>query len=106
MSAATGGSSPPICRPSGTGSDRPRRAGLGNSRGWGRRVEGLIFFGLAVQGSVSVLTYIACMPVAPWFTPTAKLAWALLYPAQVLMLGVVVIQAFEMAELLWIRHWA
>lgn len=64
--------------------------------------EGLLFFGLATQATASVLIYTTCLLAVPWLTPGTKWLFAAIIPAQALMLTILLINAYEMTELLWI----
>ncbi len=69
------------------------------------RFEGLAFFCVMLQAAVSVLTYVGLVPTMAWLTPSAKLLWILLFPAQLVMMGIVIIQAQEVSEMLWVKRW-
>ena len=66
--------------------------------------EGLVFFGIIAQFCISMTTYTGFLPLAPWLTTGTKVLWIALFPAQILMLAILLINAFEMTELLWIKR--
>ncbi len=68
--------------------------------------EGHLLFGLIVQACISIFTYTGLAPTMAWLTVGAKSAWVFLFPTQVFMLAIVVMQAFEMTELLWLKKWS
>ncbi|MCG3202875.1 MAG: hypothetical protein NFCOHLIN_02761 [Gammaproteobacteria bacterium] len=67
------------------------------------RVGGRLFFSSLLQMAGAALVIGALMPIAEGLSGASLMVWALLFPAQVMLLTVVLINGFEMAELLW-RH--
>ena len=67
--------------------------------------EGRLLFCLCLQGAASVTVYTGLLVFSASLTPMAKVAWFVLFPAQVFMLVIFVVQGYEMAELIWIKKW-
>jgi exo-beta-1,3-glucanase (GH17 family)/cellulose synthase/poly-beta-1,6-N-acetylglucosamine synthase-like glycosyltransferase len=65
------------------------------------RVGGRLFFATLLQMAGAVLVWCALLPIAEALSGASLLVWALLFPAQVMLLAVVLINGFEMAEMLW-----
>ncbi len=63
--------------------------------------QGKLFFSLLVQTIGSSLIWILFTPITVEFLPAETAAWAFLVPMQVGLLAVVLINGFEMSEMLW-----
>lgn len=68
--------------------------------------RGWLVFGLLIQGSAALVVHGACYVFRPWITGVSRLSWIFLFPSLLFVLAVVLIRGFEMAELLWRRHWS
>lgn len=69
------------------------------------RLGGQLFFAGLIQAAVSLAVWAAFTPVTQELPTTATLMWGVLFPAQLILLAVVLINGFEMAELIWNRRW-
>lgn len=67
--------------------------------------EGRLLFCLSLQGAASVAVYSGFLIFSASLTPMAKVAWFVLFPAQLLILFIFIVQAYEMAELIWLKKW-
>lgn len=65
------------------------------------RVPGRILFSILIQGAVSLFTWSAFLPENIPLNIWAWLAWMILLPAQILLLLVMLVNGFELTELLW-----
>jgi exo-beta-1,3-glucanase (GH17 family)/cellulose synthase/poly-beta-1,6-N-acetylglucosamine synthase-like glycosyltransferase len=65
------------------------------------RVGGRLFFATLLQLAGAVLVWCALLPVAEALSGASLLVWAMLLPAQLMLVAVVLINGFEMAEMLW-----
>lgn len=63
--------------------------------------QGKLFFCLLLQTVTSSLVWIAFTPITIEFLPAETAAWAFLLPMQIGLLAVVLINGFEMSEMLW-----
>ncbi len=63
--------------------------------------NGQLFFAMVIQLSISAVVWIASTPWIHELLPTETLIWGLLLPLQAGLLVVVLINGFEMAEMLW-----
>jgi len=63
--------------------------------------SGRLFFSLLLQTVTSSLVWIAFTPITIEFLPAETAAWAMLLPMQIGLLAVVLINGFEMSEMLW-----
>ncbi len=63
--------------------------------------QGKLFFALLVQTVGSSMVWIAFTPITVEFLPAETAAWAFLLPMQIGLLAVVLINGFEMSEMLW-----
>ena len=64
-------------------------------------VNGQLFFAMVIQLSISAVVWIAATPWLHELLPTEILIWGLLLPLQAGLLVVVLINGFEMAEMIW-----
>jgi exo-beta-1,3-glucanase (GH17 family)/cellulose synthase/poly-beta-1,6-N-acetylglucosamine synthase-like glycosyltransferase len=63
--------------------------------------SGRLFFSLLLQTVTSSLVWIAFTPITIEFLPAETAAWAMLLPMQIGLLAVVLINGYEMSEMLW-----
>jgi exo-beta-1,3-glucanase (GH17 family)/cellulose synthase/poly-beta-1,6-N-acetylglucosamine synthase-like glycosyltransferase len=64
-------------------------------------IGGQLFFALLLQAAVSVLIWILVTPLIAEFLPGEIAVWAFLLPMQLGLLMVILINGFEMSEMLW-----
>ncbi|MBI1335936.1 MAG: glycosyltransferase [Phycisphaera sp.] len=67
--------------------------------------EGRLFFVLTLQGCASVGVMTFCLIFDRSLGWGTRLGWAVIWPMMVLLLIVVILNAFEMTELLWLKRW-
>ncbi|MGQ9499010.1 MAG: glycosyltransferase family 2 protein [Dissulfurimicrobium sp.] len=65
------------------------------------RPGGQMVFAFLIQSAVSLMTWTAFAPIVNDLTMFSEIMWALLLPAQVGLLMVVLINGFEMVEMIW-----
>ncbi len=63
--------------------------------------KGQLFFAMVIQLSISTVVWIVSTPWIHELLPYETLIWGMLLPLQVGLLAVVLINGFEMAEMLW-----
>jgi exo-beta-1,3-glucanase (GH17 family)/cellulose synthase/poly-beta-1,6-N-acetylglucosamine synthase-like glycosyltransferase len=68
------------------------------------RTPGRMMFALLIQTTASLVTWSLYLPENLDLNPWAWLAWAILLPAQLLLLLVMLVNGFELTELLWRRR--
>jgi len=68
------------------------------------RTQGRIVFAVLIQTAASLVTWSLYLPENLELNTWAWLAWALLLPAQLLLLVVMLVNGFEFTELLWRRR--
>ncbi len=69
------------------------------------RMRGRLVFAVLIQVSASMALWSALVPVTEGLTWTGQIVWGVLYPAQIALLLVVLINGFELAESLWLPQW-
>ena len=69
------------------------------------KTAGLIFFCVMMQLSASLLVWSATLPYAFYLDPFDWAMLLLLAPAQVAIIGILLINGFEFTEVLWRRRW-
>lgn len=69
------------------------------------RMRGLLFFAVLLQVTASLLTWMVFLPWITDLTYASQLTWAVLLPAQIALLVVVLINGFELTEMLWTKQW-
>ncbi len=69
------------------------------------RAKGRLFFALLLQTTASMVIWTAFVPFTRTLSMASEVIWALLLPAQLALLAVVLINGFEMTEALWSRGW-
>jgi exo-beta-1,3-glucanase (GH17 family)/cellulose synthase/poly-beta-1,6-N-acetylglucosamine synthase-like glycosyltransferase len=69
------------------------------------RSAGHAFMVTLLQGTGALLTWNVLMPLRDDFGPAGLTLWAMLVAAQLVLLAVVMVNAFELVELLWNGHW-
>jgi exo-beta-1,3-glucanase (GH17 family)/cellulose synthase/poly-beta-1,6-N-acetylglucosamine synthase-like glycosyltransferase len=67
------------------------------------RARGQLFYAFMIQLAASALTWAAFVPFTEYMSTVGTLMWSLLLPAQLLMLAVMLINGFELAEMTWSR---
>lgn len=72
--------------------------------GYNLRRRGQLFFALLLQGVVSVFCWSLFVPFTQGLNLAGWLVWSLLFPAQLLLLAVVLINGFELTEMLWVHQ--
>lgn len=65
------------------------------------RLPGRLFFTALMQAAASLAVWTALVPLSTYLSPGALFGWLLLFAAQMLLLAVILVNGFEMAELLW-----
>jgi exo-beta-1,3-glucanase (GH17 family)/cellulose synthase/poly-beta-1,6-N-acetylglucosamine synthase-like glycosyltransferase len=68
------------------------------------KTRGKIFFAILVQFAASLIIWTMSVPVIRDFAPSTKLMYSVLMPAQFILLVVVLIAGYELAELTWARQ--
>jgi exo-beta-1,3-glucanase (GH17 family)/cellulose synthase/poly-beta-1,6-N-acetylglucosamine synthase-like glycosyltransferase len=69
------------------------------------KIAGLVFFCVMMQLSASLLVWSATLPYAFYLDPFDWAMLLLLAPAQVAIIGILLINGFEFTEVLWRRRW-
>ncbi len=69
------------------------------------RLRGLLFFAVLLQLTASLFTWMIFIPWATDLTFASQITWAVLLPAQIALLMVVLINGFELTEMLWTKQW-
>lgn len=75
---------------------------LARARNW--RWQGQAFFAALVQLSASTLAWVAFAPLTQHLDQAGQVAWAVLLPAQFLLVFVLLGNGFEFAELRWVKQ--
>lgn len=70
----------------------------------GLRHRGQVFFAFLIQLATSLLVWTLALPFTQYMNWMEILLWAVLIPAQLALLAVVVINGLELTELLWNRQ--
>ncbi len=68
------------------------------------RSQGRLFYAALLQLGASLVTWAACVPFAEYMSTGAALMWSLLLPAQLLIVLVMLMNAFELTEVVWKRE--
>ncbi len=67
--------------------------------------SGQLFFASLLQVAASMAIWTAFTPITQDLPLASTIMWGVLFPAQLALLAVVLINGFEMAELIWNRGW-
>jgi len=70
------------------------------------RSTGHVFMTALLQGAGALFTWNLLMPLRDDFGPAGLTLWAVLVAAQLVLLAVILVNGFELAEMLWIGQWA
>jgi exo-beta-1,3-glucanase (GH17 family)/cellulose synthase/poly-beta-1,6-N-acetylglucosamine synthase-like glycosyltransferase len=67
------------------------------------RSQGRLFYAFLIQLAASVATWAAFVPFTEYMSAVSTAMWSLLLPAQLLILLVMLVNGFELAEMTWTR---
>jgi exo-beta-1,3-glucanase (GH17 family)/cellulose synthase/poly-beta-1,6-N-acetylglucosamine synthase-like glycosyltransferase len=68
------------------------------------RSAGRLFYAGLMQLAASLVTWAAFVPIAEYMSIGATLMWSVLLPAQVLIVGVMLVNGLELAEMTWLKR--
>ena len=68
------------------------------------RSTGRLFYAGLIQLAASLVAWAACVPFTEYMSTASTLMWSVLLPAQLLIVGVMLVNGFELTEMVWIRR--
>lgn len=66
---------------------------------------GLVFYGGLIQAAASVLVWTATAAWSGGMPVSTEVAWIILFTAQIVLLGVMLIDGLELTEVVWANRW-